>query len=149
MQTSLDDARFFLAEIRALVRGSEANQDLQRIRRYFRAYLHCWKCVLDYVRDVKGYKGYAKISTWVAWWSRWEVFAQLDIADREIATLLREARDDDTHNHTVIAHREIAAGLFPIVMFELRAGGRRELLSCCERGAVIAEQLIQDFSIVQ
>ena len=57
MQVSLDDARFFCEKIGQIVRGqSEQEQDLKVVHRYFRAYLHCWKCVFDYVREEKGLK---------------------------------------------------------------------------------------------
>ena len=39
MRTSLEDARFFYEKLNPIVRGPEQGQDLEVIRRYFRAYL--------------------------------------------------------------------------------------------------------------
>jgi len=60
---------------------------------------------------------------------------------------LASARDDDFHTWLIKAEREIAGGLYPIVMFQPGGKGavRRELISCCERGLVLAEWLIQDY----
>ena len=54
MTTSLEDAAFFDEKIQTIVRGPEQGHDLTLIRRYFRAYLHCWKTVLHFVREAKG-----------------------------------------------------------------------------------------------
>jgi len=141
MRITLDDARFFYSLMDPIIRGPEVGQDLTMIRRYFRAYLYCWKSICHYVREVKGYGRDSK--GWIAWWSRWETkTASLTSDDKAVAKLLREAHDDDTHNNCISTQREIAAGLFPIVMFELHAGERRELISTCARGLVLAEQLI-------
>lgn len=71
MQTSLEDARFFYQNLDRMIRGAGQGQDLVLIRRYFRAYLHCWKCVLHFVREVKGLSGKKHDSAWIAWCKRW------------------------------------------------------------------------------
>ena len=48
MLTSCADAEFYCQQLELLIRGPEAGQDLDTIRRYFRGYLHCWKCVFYY-----------------------------------------------------------------------------------------------------
>jgi len=42
---------------------------------------------------------------------------------------------------------EIAAGLFPIVMFQpgKGSGSRRELISCCDRGLFVLDDMIQEY----
>src|SRR5712692_10107169 len=55
MTTSLEDARFFHHKIEAIATGPEQHHDLDVIRRYFRGYLHCWKTVLHFVREAKGF----------------------------------------------------------------------------------------------
>ena len=57
METSFEDARFFYDKLEPIIRGPEQQQDLELVRRYFRAYLHCWKCILHFVREVKGFTG--------------------------------------------------------------------------------------------
>ncbi len=144
MRISLEDARFFYEKLAPIVRGSEQQQDHERIRRYFRAYLHCWKCVLHFVREVKGLKG----ERWSGWCERWA--RQLDPSDSELFKCLRETRDHDTHCAIIELKGEIAGGLFPIVMFlpGKDSGHPRELISCCERGLFVAEHLIRVYPSV-
>ena len=71
MRTSLDDARFFYDKLNPIIRGPEQGQDLELIRRYFRAYLHCWKCVPHFVREIKGLSGDKNDSAWIDWTKRW------------------------------------------------------------------------------
>ena len=138
MRMSLDDAQFFYEQLNPIVRGPEAEQDLETIRRYFRAYLHCWKAIIHYVREIRGFKD----PQWIAWSNRWK--QSLEQGDAEIFDILRNSRDDDTHNQTVQTRGQIAMGLFPLVMFVTRPGDERELVSCCDRGLVIAQCLIRD-----
>jgi hypothetical protein len=49
MKSSLEDARFFYTKMEPIIRGPEQEQDLVLSRRYFRAYLNCWKCVSHFV----------------------------------------------------------------------------------------------------
>jgi hypothetical protein len=86
------------------IRGAEQGQALELIRRYFRAYLHCWKCVPHFVREIKRLSGKKNDSAWIAWTQRWAL--KLDASDYEVFECLRKTRDHDTH--------EIAAGFFPI-----------------------------------
>ena len=145
MKTSLDDARFFCNKLEPIIRGPQQAQDLQAIRRFFRAYLHCWKSVLHFVREIKGLK---EQKDWIAWSNKW---AQgLRPGDRAVYELLRNTRDHDTHVAIVDVNGEVAAGLFPIVMFQpgKQSGPRTELISCCESGLLVAEQLICEYSTV-
>ena len=63
MEVSLDDAGFFNEKIQTIVRGPQQGHDLDVIRRYFRAYLHCWKTVLHLVPEAKGLK---KDKDWIS-----------------------------------------------------------------------------------
>jgi hypothetical protein len=45
LNVSLEDAKFFNEKIQTIVRGPQHGHDMDVIRRYFRAYLHCWKTV--------------------------------------------------------------------------------------------------------
>ncbi len=147
MKTSLDDAKFFYEQLEPVIRGPEQGQDLQLIRRLFRAYLHCWKCVLDFVRKAKGLE---TKNDWKRWCKEWERQQGLSPGDCTAFRYLRETRDHDTHEGIVQVDGEVAAGLFPIVMFQPadQSDPRTELISCCERGLAVAEQLIHDHTIV-
>src|SRR5436309_1668258 len=82
MKTSLEDARFFYQKLEPIIRGPEQQQDLELVRRYFRAYLHCWKCIPHFVREVKGLTGKKNDQAWSAWCQQW---AQgLDPTDYEV-----------------------------------------------------------------
>lgn len=144
MQTSLEDARFFYQKLDPIIRGPEQGQDLVLIRRYFRAYLHCWKCVPHFVREVKGLSGKKNDSAWIAWCGRWAT--RLNPDDYEVFECLRKTRDRDTHEGMIEVGGEIAAGLFPIVMFQpgKGSGPLRELISCCDRGLFVADHLIRE-----
>jgi hypothetical protein len=141
MKTNLEDARFFYEKLEPIIRGPQQQQDLELVRRYFRAYLHCWKCVLHFVREVKGLK---KRQDWNAWCEEWE--RRLQPSDRKVFEYLRKTRDHDTHVGMIDVEGEVAAGLYPIVMFRpgKQSGPRTELISCCERGLFVADQLIRE-----
>ena len=64
MEISLEDVRFFNTKIHAIVLGPQQGHDLVEIRRYFRAYLHCWKTVLHFVRETKGFMSNAEWASW-------------------------------------------------------------------------------------
>src|SRR5262245_30639330 len=100
MKTSLEDATFFDAKINEIVRGPEAGHDLAVIRPYFRAYLHCWKTVLDFVRAAKGLSGKKREKEWINWAERWQQ-KHLDKDNSEIMDQLRETRAYDTHDGTI------------------------------------------------
>jgi hypothetical protein len=69
----------------------------------------------------------------------------LDRSDYEVFELLRQTRDHDTHVGMIEVKGEIAAGLFPIVMFQpAKRHHRRELISCCDRGLFVADHLIRE-----
>ena len=89
MTTSLEDAAFFDEKIQTIVRGPEQGHDLTLIRRYFRAYLHCWKTVLHFVREAKGLK---KDKDWVSWCTRWQSH-HLDGPGAELMEQMRMTRD--------------------------------------------------------
>jgi hypothetical protein len=91
MRISLEDARFFREQIDRIVRGPQQQHDLTVIRRYFRAYLHCWKTVLHFVRVAKHLDGRKNNRAWIAWCKRW--LARLDPAEIEVFEQLRETRD--------------------------------------------------------
>lgn len=145
MKTSLEDTRFFYEKLEPIIRGPQQQQDLELVRRYFRAYLHCWKCVLHFVREVKSLK---RDQDWNAWCDSWK--QTLASSDRTVFEYLRNTRDHDTHRGMIIVEGEVAAGLYPIVMFRpgKQSGPRTELISCCERGLLIADQLIRDHTSV-
>jgi hypothetical protein len=145
MQMSLEDARFFYQKLDPIIRGPEQGQDLVLIRRYFRAYLHCWKCVPHYIREVKGLSGYP---VWSAWCERWG--QRLTPDDYKVFECLRKTHDWDTHEVTIEVGGEIAAELFPIVMFQPGKGSasRRELISCCDRGLFVADHIIREHSSI-
>lgn len=148
MQTSLEDARFFYEVLDPIIRGSEEGQDLVLIRRYFRAYLHCWKCVPHFVREVKGLSGKKNNSAWSAWCQRWG--KRLNPHDYDVFECLRKTRDQDTHEGIIDVGGEIAAGLFPIVMFQpgKGSGPRRELISSCDRGLYVLEDMIREHASI-
>jgi len=145
MRTSLDDARFFYGRLDPIIRGPERGQDLQLIRRYFRAYLHCWKCIPHFVREVLGLSGTKNNPAWTARCQKWG--KRLEQADYEVFECLRKTRDWDTHEGMIQVTGQIAAGIFPIVMFQpgKSPGPPRELISCCERGLFVADHLIREY----
>lgn len=142
MKTSLDDARFFYDELSRIIRGPEQGHNFALIRRYFRAYLHCWKCIPHFIREIKGL---SKDAAWIAWTKKWG--SRLNTSDFEVFECLRKTRDYDTHEGMIEVDGEIAMGLFPIVMFlpGKSSGARRELISCCDRGLFLLEDLIQEY----
>jgi hypothetical protein len=145
METSLADARFFFEKLDVLVRGPEHQQNLELIRRYFRAYLHCWKCIPHFLREIRNLRNN---QAWRAWCQKWS--ATLPPGDGEVFDGLRLIRDHDTHAGMIEVTGEVAAGLFPIVMFQpaKRSELRRELISCCARGLAVADRLIRDYRTV-
>ena len=146
MITSLEDARFFHEILNTIIRGPEQGHDLVLIRRYFRAYLHCWKTVLHLVREAKGLGKRRKDDEWKVWIEKWS--NELIPSDFEIFECLRRTRDHDTHSGMIEVTGEVAAGLYPIVMFNpgKTVGLRRELISCCDRGLFIVDDMIQRYS---
>ncbi len=149
MKTSLEDARFFYERIELMIRRPQ--EDLEVVRRYFRAYLHCWKCILHYIRTAKGLGGKKKYEkAWIAWCNRWQK-KSLDTNERKIFEYLRETRDDDIHKGIIYVDGIGAAGLNPTVIFHPNKTSIRptELISCCKRGLVVADRLIQDYPNVR
>ena len=140
MRTSLEDAQFFYEKINTIVRGPQEGHDLQTVRRYFRAFLHCWKCVPDYVRKLKGLGK----NDWIAWITRWQ--SSWPEYDKNVWDYLRKTRDDDTHVGTIQLAGEVSCGLFPIVMFlpGKQSGPKTELAPCCERGLAVIDRLIRE-----
>lgn len=133
MKTSVEDARFFYEKMDPIIRGPEQQQDLVLVRRYFRAYLHCWKCVLHFVREVKGLSGKKSDSAWNDWCKKWA--KGLAPGDWDVFDCLSKTRNHDTHEGMIVVTGQIAAGLFPIVMFRPGKASLppRELISCCAR----------------
>ena len=147
MSISLDDARFFNDKIEEIVRGPEQGHDLDIIRRYFRAYLHCWKTVLHLVREAKGFGGTGQKTNWIAWCIRWQS-RYLDPQAIVLMNQLREMRDYDTHSGTVVVTGEVAAGLFPLVFVNpVKAShDRRELVTCTRNGLKVISEIIATYA---
>ena len=145
MRTSLEDARFFHEQIDRIVRGPQQQHDTDLIRRYFRAYLHCWKTVLHFVRTEKGLDGGKNNAAWISWCQRW--LGRFDPNEIQIFEQLRETRDHDTHKGKIEVGGEVAAGLFPIVMLAPAnpSHSRRELISCTRTGLALGDRLINDY----
>lgn len=148
MRTSLEDARFFNDQIDLIIRGPQQQHDLELVRRYFRAYLHCWKTVLHFVRTEKGLDGKKHEAAWKSWCQRW--LGRFDPSEIEIFEQLRETRDHDTHKGMIEVAGEIAGGLFPIVMLAPAkpSHSRRELISCTRKGIALGDCLINDYLTV-
>jgi hypothetical protein len=140
MNVSLEDARFFNEKIQVIVRGPQQGHDVDVIRRYFRAYLHCWKTVLHLVRDTKGL---SNDRSWVSWCQRWQA-KHLDADGSAVMDQLRTTRDHDTHSGTITISGEVAAGLFPLVFVEpvKSSQRRRELVTVTNQGIEIISRLI-------
>jgi hypothetical protein len=138
MTTSLEDAKFFNDEIEKIVRGQESGYDINLIRRYFRAYLHCWKAVLYFVRNEKGLNE----RQWKKWSDGWqEKF--LDEDGIKSMKELRETRDYDTHKGTIVVSGEVAAGLFPLVVFvDPESKAKRELVTLTRKGLEVVKALV-------
>ena len=139
MNISLEDTRFFSDKIQEIVRGPQQSHDPDVIRRYFRAYLHCWKTVLHFVRNVKGLKERAK---WIAWCERWRK-KYLDECRSSLMEQLRELRDYDTHSGVIDLTGEIAL-LTPVMFVNPVSASheRAELVKCTEEGLEILSKLI-------
>ena len=146
IRTSLEDARFFYEKLNTIIRGPEQGHDLVLIRRYFRAYLHCWKCVPHFVREIKELSGKRNDRAWIAWSNKWA--NRLNTSDFKVFECLRKTRDHDTHEGMIEVNGEIAAGLFPIVMFQpgKGSGSPRELISCCDRGLFVLDDMIREYA---
>ena len=147
MNVSLEDARFFNEKIQTICRGPQQGHDLNVIRRYFRAYLHCWKTVLHLVRDAKGL---GNDKAWVSWCQRWQTqFLGSDTST--VMDQLRTTRDYDTHQGTITINGEVAAGLFPLVFVEpVNASQRRmELVTVANQGIEIVRELIATHATFQ
>jgi hypothetical protein len=145
LRTTLEDALFFHEHIDRIVRGPQQQHDLTVLRRYFRAYLHCWKTLLHFVRVAKHLEGRKNEQAWIAWCKRW--FVRLNPAEIEVFEQLRKMRDYDTHQGMINVAGEVAAGLFPIVMIVAvgQAHSRRELISCIGTGLVLGDRLLRDY----
>lgn len=140
MNVSLDDAKFFDSKIQTVVRGPQQGHKLAEIRRYFRAYLHCWKTVLHFVRERKRLKA---DKAWVLWCSRWEK-QHLETTVADVMNQLRTTSDYDTHSGTLQIYGEVASGLYPIVFVApvKLAQARRELVTVTSQGLEILRSLI-------
>ncbi len=149
MTISLEDARFFNDKIEKIVRGPEQGHDLDIIRRYFRAYLHCWKTILHLVREAKGFGGTSQKKKWIAWCKRWQS-KYLDPQAIILMNQLRETRDYDTHSGTIVVTGEVAAGLFPLVfMNPVKASHeRRELVTFTRRGLEIISKILTTYTTI-
>ncbi len=145
MKVSVEDARWFHQRIDEIVRGPQHGHDLAVIRRLFRGYLHCWKSVLHCVREAKGLSNSKQ--AWIAWCERWQG-SHLDSGGRHTMDQLRETRDFDTHSGAIVVSGEIAAGLFPVVLFDpvKPAHARRELVTCTNQGLDILERLVATYA---
>lgn len=144
MTISLEDARFFNNEIEKIVRGPQSSHDLAVVRRYFRAYLHCWKTVLHLVREAKGLNNER---AWINWCQRWQT-QHLDGNGIESMDQLRKTRDYDTHTGTIVVSGEVAAGLFPLVFVDPveAAQTRKELVTLTRKGLDVVHLLISTYA---
>jgi len=140
MNISLEDVKFFNEKIQTIVRGPQQGHDMDVIRRYFRAYLHCWKTVLHLACDAKGH---SSKKAWISWCQRWQAH-HLDSDGSAIMEQLRTTRDYDTHSGTIAVSGEVAAGLFPLVFVEPvePSQHRRELVTVTNQGVEIINRLI-------
>lgn len=150
MNVSLADARFFDEKTQAMVRGPELGHDPDVIRRYFRAYLHCWKAILHFARSAKGLDGPRHNDEWVSWCKRWQE-RHLDADASAVMDQLRTTRDYDTHKGTIIVSGELAAGLFPLVFVNPIYSSQRksELVTISTQGLAIATQLVATHAVFQ
>jgi len=141
MNASIEDARWFHQGIDQIVRGPQHTHDSAVVRRLFRGYLHCWKTVLHFVREAKGFGKDNK--AWAAWCVGWQE-RQLTPDERAIMDQLRLTRDYDTHSGTIVVSGQVAAGLSPIVLLDPVETTlvRRELVTCTNQGLNILEQLV-------
>ena len=148
MNVSLEDARFFNEKIQTIVRGPQQGHDIDVIRRYFRAYLHCWKTVLHLVRSAKELDG--RRNAWVSWCQRWQA-QHFDADTSEVMDQLRTTRDHDTHSGTIAIAGEVVGRLFPLVFVEPVSSSqrRRELVTVTNQGIEIIRQLIATHATFQ
>ena len=144
MQVSFEDARFFYNKMDGIVRRSEQEIEAGKddIRRYFRAFLHCWKSISQYACEA--HMSGKKFGKWVE--EKW-----LKGKSDEIQTWhdLSSTRDKDLHLAGVLSiDKEIGAAVpTPIVFFTPRGndvGPRRQLLECCRQGLDLAERFIRE-----
>ena len=147
MNVSLEDTNFFNEKIQTIVRGPQHGHNMDVIRRYFRAYLHCWKSVLHLVRDAKRL---GNDKAWVSWCQRWQA-QHLDAHGSAVMDQLRTTRDYDTHSGTITVSGEVAAGLFPLVFVEPvnSPQQRRELVTVTNQGIEIISRLIATHALFQ
>jgi len=77
---------------------------------------------------------------------RWQQQRRLNTEEVQVFEHLRRTRDHDTHVGKIMVVGEIAAGLFPIVMFARAksSNSRKELISCTNMGLDLCARLIQD-----
>jgi hypothetical protein len=83
--------------------------DLSVIRRYLRAYLHCWKTILHFVCHAKRLERRRNDKAWAAWCKRWFVVAALAPTDIEIFGQFRQTGDYDTHQGIVEVAGEVGS----------------------------------------
>jgi negative regulator of sigma E activity len=100
--------------------------------------LHCWKAVLYFVRKEKGLNE----RQWKKWSDGWqEKF--LDEDGIKSMKELRETRDYDTHKGTIVVSGEVAAGLFPLVVFvDPESKAKRELVTLTRKGLEVVKALV-------
>lgn len=140
---SLEDTKFFHEKIDKIVRGHEGGIDLDEVRRYFRAYLHCWKTALHFVRSMKALDDDEK--GWKKWCERW-VGRHLDAPTAATANKLRELRDDDTHEMTLKLKKQVSAPVGTPLVFVEPVSDHVELVTVTAKGVGILEKLIATYA---
>ena len=98
--------------------------------------------------EVKGLSGKKSDSAWNDWCKKWA--KGLAPGDWDVFDCLSKTRDHDTHEGMIVVTGQIAAGLFPIVMFRPGKASLppRELISCFPHGLDVADRLIQQHASV-
>ena len=145
-------------------------EDLEKIRAFFRAFLHCWKCVQDYAFEMYGIKPQDKQSCMESWYETWpERQNEKDEWERlkGIYEDLRTTRDKDTHKMVAPVDQAIKGEasserrtnrgteyvrdvIWPAVVFiPLDKEGNpknnhREIHECTKTGLKLAQRLIDD-----
>lgn len=124
------------------MRGPESGIDLNGVRRYFRAYLHCWKTTLEFVRRIKGLSR----PDWKLWCERWKT-GNLNADDSATWDKLWGLRNYDTHETTLAL--VIVGGTAPVgtpLVFVGPESEHLELVTVASKGVEILEKLIDTYT---
>ncbi len=158
---SVEDTRYFHGLVVDMITGQQDKQQPEVIRRNFRAFLHCWKSVIDFVKESTGYgreadgeKGTKKSNKWKNKWTAWEkdIYSagmRSDVAANaiEVIECLIRTRNHDTHGGTIVVSQELAL-LTPLVFFDPpreELPERKELRGVCDVAMNAAEILAKTY----